>query len=85
VQEYALAGYPLVCSTTTSAATSFLTANENGFYCEPQNEASLKEAILKIINSDDDTLIAMMHKSHVKGNSNTPQKWSETLLKLINS
>ncbi len=85
VQEYALAGYPLVCSTTTSAATAFLTENENGFYCEPKNEASLKEAILKIINSDDATLISMMHKSHAKGNLNTPQKWSESLLQLIKS
>lgn len=85
VQEYALAGYPLICSTTTSAATAYLTENENGFYCAPKNEASLKEAILKIINSDDTTLVAMMNKSHVKGNKNTPEKWAQTLLQLINS
>ena len=85
VQEYALAGYPLICSTTTSAATAYLSENENGFFCEPQNESSLKEALLKIINSDDATLIAMMKKSHAKGNINTPQKWSETLLQLIKS
>ena len=85
VQEYALAGYPLICSTTTSAATAYLSENENGFFCEPQNESSLKEALLKIINSDDATLIAMMKKSHAKGNINTPQKWAETLLQLIKS
>jgi len=85
VQEYALAGYPLICSTTTSAATAYLSENENGFFCEPQNESSLKNAILKIINSDDATLIAMMKKSHAKGNINTPQKWAETLLQLIKS
>lgn len=85
VQEYALAGYPLICSTTTSAATAYLSENENGFFCEPKNESSLKEALLKIINSDDSSLITMMKKSHSKGNINTPQKWSETLLQLIKS
>ena len=85
VQEYALAGYPLICSTTTSAATAYLSENENGFFCEPQNESSLKNAILKIINSDNTTLTAMMKKSHAKGNINTPQKWAETLLQLIKS
>lgn len=83
VQEYALAGFPLLCSTTTSAATDYLTAGENGFYCEPKNEASLKEALLKIINSSDDDFIRMMNKSHEKGNSNTPDKWSDTLYQLM--
>lgn len=85
VQEYALAGYPLICSTTTSAATAYLTESENGFFCEPKNESSLKETILKIINSNDASLIAMMNKSHAKGNTNTPEKWSQILLQLINS
>ena len=83
VQEYALAGYPLICSDTTSAATAYLTENENGFYCAPKNETSLKAAILKIINSSDESLIAMMKVSHEKGNKNTPDKWSNTLYNLI--
>ena len=83
VQEYAIAGYPMICSTTTSAATAYLTENENGFYCNPKSEDSLKAGLLKIINSTDEELLAMMEKSHVAGNKNTPEKWSSTLYNLI--
>lgn len=83
VQEYALAGYPMICSDTTSAATAYLQEGENGYFCSPKNEYSLKQCILKIINSSDEQLIKMAEASHEKGNKRTPDTWSDTLYNLI--
>ncbi len=79
VHEFAAAGFPLVCSTTTSAATFFLHEGKNGFFTQPQDTASVREAILKVIRSSDDTLKKMGQESIREAQKITPLTWSQTI------
>lgn len=82
VHEFAAAGFPMICTTTTSAASAFLKENQNGFFTEPRNTTALKESIIKIINSSDAQLIEMGNKSVELSNKITPDTWSSTLWRL---
>lgn len=83
VHELAAAGFPLVCTTTTSAATFFLREGKNGFFTQPHSTASVREAILRIMRSSDDTLRAMGQESTREAKKITPLTWSETVWTLI--
>lgn len=79
VHEFAAAGFPLVCSTTTSAATFFLHEGKNGFFTQPQQTASVREAILKIIGTSDESLKNMGRASIQEAEKITPLTWSQTI------
>lgn len=84
VHEFAAAGFPMICSTTTSAATTFLKENYNGFYTQPKQTASILEAMKKIITMDDEALFEMGERSVELSKKITPETWSNTLMKLLN-
>lgn len=83
VHEYAASGFPLICSNTTSAATTFLKEEKNGYFCQAKSVESLTAVLLKIINSSDESLIAMGKKSVDLSKQITPDKWADTIMSLI--
>jgi glycosyltransferase involved in cell wall biosynthesis len=84
VHEFAAAGFPLLCSTTTSAATTFLEEGVNGFFTEPKSKASIREVLIKTIGLSDKQLADMGKKSTELAHRITPDTWSDTLWNLVN-
>ena len=85
VHEFAAAGFPLICSTKTSAATAFLKEEWNGYYTQPRDVASIKNALLKIIHHSDVELRTMGQRSKTLSDSITPHTWAQTVWNLINN
>jgi glycosyltransferase involved in cell wall biosynthesis len=79
VHEAVSAGLPLILSSVTGAGTLFLKENDNGFSFHPNDEEAVKNAFLKIINSDDETLIRMSERSSELSFLITPKTWAITL------
>ena len=84
VHEFSAAGFPLICSTTTSAATTFLREGYNGYYTLPKDVESIIAAMKKIINLDHQSLLQMGERSVELSKQITPVIWSATLWNLIN-
>jgi glycosyltransferase involved in cell wall biosynthesis len=83
VHEFAAAGFPMICTTTTSAATAFLQNNYNGFVIEPYSVSEIKNALKKMILLSDADLNKMANNSVKLAGSITPTSWSESLMKLL--
>lgn len=83
VHEFAAAGFPLLCTTTTSAATTFLKDQVNGYMLQPKSVHSIVEAMKKIIAQTDQQLNAMADNSAKISLQITPITWSDTLMSLI--
>lgn len=79
IHEAVSAGLPLILSSVTGAGTLFLKEGENGFSFKSNNGEALKNALLKIINSDDKTLIKMSEYSSKLSFQITPKTWASTL------
>ncbi|MBL7924539.1 MAG: glycosyltransferase [Bacteroidia bacterium] len=84
VHEFAAAGFPMVCSTLTSAATAFLEEGKNGYYTRPKSRESVSHALLKIIGHSDAELYAMGQHSITLSDRITPSTWASTVWTLIN-
>jgi glycosyltransferase involved in cell wall biosynthesis len=80
VHEFAAAGFPLICSTTTSAATAFLKEGENGFFHDPCSVDSLVEVFVKLLHTNEQELIAMSDRSAELASHITPDTWSQKAL-----
>lgn len=83
VHEYAAAGFPLICSTTTSAATAYLKDSYNGFYHKPMDVNSLIEVFRKISLLDDEKLSEMGERSSELAQQMTPHIWGSLVWKFI--
>lgn len=83
VHEYAAAGFPLICSTATSAASAFLKEDINGCYHKPADVSSLANALLKITLLNDEELSAMAESSARIARQMTPSKWGSLVWKFI--
>lgn len=81
VHEFAAAGFPLICTTTTSAATAYLKDGYNGFYHQPMNAGSLVEVFRKIAALSNEELIAMGDRSAQLAMQITPSVWSSLVWK----
>jgi len=84
VHEFATAGFPLICSTTTSAATTFLKEAYNGYYTVPNNTVSVLDALKKIVSLSNSELLEMGERSSELSKQITPEKWSYKLINLLN-
>lgn len=80
VQEFAIAGFPLILSDAIGSAEQFLT--DNGFSVKAGDVASLKTAMKKIMERDMNELIEMGETSHVLGMKYTTQDWAKKILEL---
>lgn len=84
VHEFAAAGFPMICSTTTSAATKFLEDGKNGYFHEPKSVNSLVEVFKKLLVASPEQLSQMGAKSAEKAGLITPDTWCDTALEFLN-
>jgi len=85
VHEYAACGFPLICSSTTSAATTFLRDGENGFLHAPCSVDALVQ-VFKLLNQTPvEKLIAMGDRSAELSAAITPATWIATVKKYLNN
>jgi glycosyltransferase involved in cell wall biosynthesis len=82
VHEYAVAGFPLICSSACGAADLFLQPGKNGYVYQSGNVEELKKLLRKISLLSDAELIYMGELSHTLAASITPEKWADTVLKM---
>lgn len=83
VHEFAAAGFPLICTTSTGAATMFLRENENGFYAKPCSVDALVEIFRKVSALPEKELLRMGDRSAELAHLITPETWSLTCLELM--
>ncbi len=84
VHEYAAAGFPLLLSEAVGASEAFLDEGKNGFSFPSKNVNELKKVIKKVVNLSSKELILMSEHSHVLAQSNSPEKWANTVIKIYN-
>jgi len=84
VQEYAVSGFPLICSNRVMAHTQFLQPNANGWLFAAGDSRALTDLMIKAHLCSDAQLSVMSEKSHALGLSHTPDIWAQTLNHLIN-
>ncbi len=78
VQEFALAGFPLILSDKVGAGLEFVD-EKNGVIFNSNDLNSLKKSLSNIIQSSQEKLLEMSKFSQIKGRSLTVDKWCETL------
>ncbi|MBA3662725.1 MAG: glycosyltransferase family 4 protein [Bacteroidetes bacterium] len=83
VQEYAACGFPLLLSKEVGAMEAFLEEGVNGFSFAKENVQEIKNSLKKIISLDNKQLLDMCGKSHKAAQKITPEKWTDSLLKII--
>jgi glycosyltransferase involved in cell wall biosynthesis len=80
VQEFAIAGFPLLLSSEIGAKEQFL--KTNGFSFEAGSVDAITEAMQQIIAMDDKQLIEKGEMSHEIGMSYTTEQWAERILEI---
>ena len=83
VQEFAAAGFPLLCSKEVGAASEFLENNQNGYTFEAKSTESIKQAMKKIMALTDSQLLEMGNQSNQKAQHINPTLWAKTLTQLL--
>ncbi|MFK8046464.1 MAG: glycosyltransferase family 4 protein [Crocinitomicaceae bacterium] len=81
VQEFAIAGCPLLISDKVGARELFLEDGKNGFVISP-TVSSIKEGMKKMMALDKNSINLMRKESHKKGVAYTPELWAERLLEI---
>jgi glycosyltransferase involved in cell wall biosynthesis len=79
VQEYAASGFPLLLSSSVGAAEAFLSEGANGYTFESGNIQEIVQSLKKTVKLSDKELISMSEKSHALAQSNSPEKWANTV------
>lgn len=85
VHEFAAAGFPLICTDKVGARTAFVENNYNGYIYNSGDINQLKNVLKKIMNNTDKELYEVGERSVSKATQNTPEKWAEKLLTLLNN
>ncbi len=83
VHEFAAAGFPLMCSDTTSAAHAFLQDGVNGFLHKPYKVSSICDTLEKFIQCTDEELNRMAEHSVTLSRTITPDTWAATAWEYI--
>lgn len=81
VQEFAAAGMPMLLSQQCGSSAHFL--DRNGFLCDGSAVASIKNCLLKMINSNDQALFEMSAYSHQLGSISNSDTWASVLMGLV--
>lgn len=84
LHEFAAAGFPLICSDQIGASENFVKKQQNGYVFSARDKEAIKVAFRKVIDSSENELLEMQKKSIELSLLITPQKWANTLMKLIN-
>ena len=83
VHEMAAAGLPMILSHEVGSVEKFLVEGENGFSFPAKNKEALKEALRKMMRKPSEELAEMGSKSNQLAQGITPQKWVETMMKIV--
>lgn len=83
VHEFAAAGFPLITSNRTNAASLFLKDGYNGYEFKAGDENSLYEALRKLVHTPVSRLIQMGDNSVELAKQITPDTWSAQVWKWI--
>jgi glycosyltransferase involved in cell wall biosynthesis len=83
VHEFAASGFPLLCTTSTSAASVFLENGRNGYTFEPCNAEAIVKVFKNILDSTPEQLLKMGDESAVIAKRITPDTWSRNVLEYI--
>lgn len=83
VHEFAAAGFPVICTTTTGAATKFLANNINGYALPPYDVNALVEIFKQINALSPAELLAMGDRSAELASEITPLTWAQTFMEFI--
>jgi glycosyltransferase involved in cell wall biosynthesis len=76
VHEYARAGFPLVLSRDVGAASQFLAEGRNGFAVPAGDVHALRDALIKVMQCDENDLKIMAETSRAKGLELSPEHWA---------
>jgi glycosyltransferase involved in cell wall biosynthesis len=85
VQEFALAGYPLLLSSHVGARTAFLEHGKNGFLFSSGSKEELKKALLLLAQLPQNRLVEMANESHRLATTINPVLWADTVYHMIGS
>lgn len=80
VHEFALAGFPLICSSAVGATSSFLLNGTNGYFFEAESIGQLKNKLNYFINKEDAKILTMGEKSRKLGEKVNVKNWIQSLL-----
>jgi glycosyltransferase involved in cell wall biosynthesis len=83
LQEFCIAGYPVLCSDRVGASDTFLEEGVNGFGFTGEDISGLKEAMKRIVLLEEEQLHQMGERSHLKGLLITPESWLQTVNELM--
>jgi glycosyltransferase involved in cell wall biosynthesis len=83
VHEFAAAGFPVICTTTTGAAEEFLIDGHNGFAIPPYDVNALVDIFTKLHASTSDDLLAMGDRSAELAKKITPETWGQTFMNFL--
>jgi glycosyltransferase involved in cell wall biosynthesis len=83
VHEFAMSGFPLICSDKVGAASSFLKENENGFLFKSKNQKSLLNAMKKISNLSDEDLSKFGRNSNILAKKYDINSWVKSFIKFL--
>lgn len=78
--EFAIMGLPLLCSKYVQSASEFLREAENGYVFDPLDEDSIKDAMVKVMQLEDDRLRTLGAASHKIGMSRTTADWAKQVM-----
>jgi glycosyltransferase involved in cell wall biosynthesis len=82
VQEFALAGYPLLVSNKVGASQQVVKP-DNGLIFEAKNQNSLTKALQSFVNKSDIELLSMSKKSQDYGQQINTNQWIQNLNKIV--
>lgn len=82
VQEYAAAGFPLICSRFVGASSEFVREKENGWLLNQITIKEIQRVMERAISTSDDELRIMGNKSRQLASYATPESWAQELINL---
>lgn len=83
LQEFAAAGFPLICSDVVGSSEAFLSVGENGYIYRAGDIGKLKKCITEITSLPDSELIRMGHKSAELALKISPETWANTVMSIL--
>ncbi|MBL0119976.1 MAG: glycosyltransferase [Saprospiraceae bacterium] len=78
IHEFAIAGFPIICSDACGASDVFVRDGYNGYTFKKNDKVSLKRVLKKVLNLPNEQLCMMAHRSHILGGYLTPEMWAAT-------
>ncbi len=84
LQEFAAAGFPVLVSENVGSSEAFCDSGKNGFIFESGNLDQIKKSMKEMMNLSQERFNDMSNHSRTLSLQITPQKWTETLMKIAN-